>query len=243
MNRSERFEKHVKSNPPPEKWFTLFGLVVVRRTDLLAAAAFALSISTISYQLWQFVRGANPAMYHPDTVYVFFDKYANDVVATRFAGGVSFTNNGDAGHNAVIRDVSTTITVKNRTIEQYWTSFVTVSRRETELFTDIKESAHPVVVSGGSASSYTMTFSPRVRSCNLESRNNSACNPAADFVSDVEFLNLLSPNTTTNLKFNATVFNSRRNLESICTISVTDDMILTLAKNDWYSARCVSTEP
>ena len=39
--------------------------------------------------------------------------------ATRFAGQMSFTNNGAAGHNAVIRDVSATIELGDRKIEQY----------------------------------------------------------------------------------------------------------------------------
>jgi hypothetical protein len=226
--------------PPPEKWFTLFGLVVVRRTDLLAAAAFALSISTISYQLWQFVRGANPN-YHPDTVYIFFDKFANDVVATRVAGQVSFTNSGDVGHNAIIRETSVIVKVRDRTITQNWLSFAVVTRKDTELMFDIKESAHPVVVNGGSASSYFMTFSPEVKDCAASAVTNNNCDQAADFVSDTDFLKLLSPGQNIELTFAATVIDMRRKIESACKVLLTYDMIVTLAKNNWYAPRCVGS--
>jgi hypothetical protein len=212
-----------------------------RRTDLLAAAAFALSVSTISYQLWQFVRGANPVIYHPDTVYIYFDKYANDVVATRIAGQVSFTNNGDVGHNAIIREISVVLKINSRTITQNWLSFAVVSRKDTELVFDIKETAHPVVVNGGSASSYFMTFSPEVKDCVANAVPSATCNQAVDFVSDTDFLKLLSPGNNIELTFIATVFDTRKQLESSCKILVTSDMIVTLAKNNWYASRCAGS--
>ena len=228
------------SHSPPEKWFTFFGLVVVRRTDLLAATAFALSLSTIIYQLWLFVRGANPVIYHPDTLYVFFDKYANGVTATRVAGQLSFTNDGDVGHNAIVRDVAATVKVGGRSIEEYWLSFAALTRRDTELVFDIKETAHPIVVNGGGASSYMVTFSPRVKDCAVSSQKGEVCDQAADFVSDVDFLNLLSQQKTMTITFTAAVFDTRRPLKAECSTSITEDMIRTLAKNDWYAARCIA---
>lgn len=107
---------------------------------------------------------------------------------------MSFTNNGDVGHNAIIRDVSVTMTVTKRPIKENWLSFVTVSREEvTKLKLDIKEPAHPVVVSGGGASSYMISFSPQVTDCSAEDVGSGTCNQAADFVSDTQFLDLLSP--------------------------------------------------
>jgi hypothetical protein len=227
-----------QSGPPPEKWFNLLGLVVVRRTDLLAAAAFALSISTLTYQLWQFTRGASPAMYHPDTLYVFFDKYANGVIATRIAGQLSFTNSGDAGHNAIIRDVSATVNTGKKAIEEEWLSFAKVTRSDTELLFDIKESAHPVVIEGGGASSYMVTFSPRVRDCSEKSP--SGCNEAVEFVSDIDFIKDLYGSKELVITFLGTLFDSRSKLMTSCTTAVTNDMINTIAMNGWYAARCAS---
>jgi hypothetical protein len=212
-------------------------LVVVRRTDLLAAAAFVLSITGLSYQLWQFVRGANPQMYNPDTLYVFFDRYANGIVATRIAGQLSFTNNGDAGHNAIIRDVSAKVTVGKRVFDENWLSFAKVTRSDTEQNFSIKESAHPMVVDGGSASSYLVTFSPRVNDC-VES--SAICNQAQDFVSDVDFVASLLNSKELMITFTGTLFDSTRTLITKCRSSITSDMVDTISANRWYAARCTS---
>lgn len=240
MTHQDHSDKPAIGSDPPEKWFSFLGLVIVRRTDLLAAVAFTLSISTISYQAWQFLRGANPAIFPPDTLYVYFDRYANGIIATRLAGQISFTNKGDTGHNAIIRDVSATITLGPRTINENWLSFAAVTRRDTALSLDIKETAHPVVVNGGSASSYMITFSPRAKDCPVVDRAPS-CNQAAEFVSDTEFLTLLSQEKKATVTFVAQVFDSKQSLKTLCTISITDDMFRTMAKNDWYATRCVPT--
>lgn len=226
---------------PPEKWFSLFGLVVVRRTDLLAAAAFALSLSTISYQAWQFLRGANPLMYHPDTLYVFFERYANGVSATRLAGQMSFTNDGETGHNAVIRNVSAAISLGPKTIEESWQSFATITRRDTELAIGVKETAHPFVIEGGSSSSYMTTFAPTVTDCAASTGERVACNQSVNFVSDIDFLKLLSQERSGTVTFTGSLFGSSRKLETHCSVSITDDVFHTMAKNDWYALLCSSS--
>ena len=225
--------------PPPEKWFNFLGLVVLRRTDLLAAAAFVLSISAVTYQLWQFVRGASPTLYAPDTLYIFFDKYANGVTATRIAGQLSFTNSGDAGHNATIRDVSATVSTAKRSIEENWLSFAKVSRSGTELVFDINESAHPFVIDGGGASSYLVTFAPRVRDCSELMSKIANCNQAMDFVSDIDFIKDLYASRNLTVAFVGTLFDSRKRLTTSCRTEVTNDLITTIALNSWYAARCV----
>ncbi|GIQ77094.1 hypothetical protein [Bradyrhizobium sp. RD5-C2] len=233
-------KKHPVDNSPPEKWFTILGLIIVRRTDLLAATAFVISLSTLSYQLWQFAKGSNPIIYPPDTLYVFFDRYPNGVTATRIAGQLSFTNSGEAGHNAVLQDVSATIKLGERTIEEYWLSFGTVTRRDTEFTLEVKEAAHPFVVDGGGAVSHMVTFSPRVRDCVPQVSTTVTCQQGADFVTDIDFLKLLAPQKTLNVTFTGRVLGSSRTLKGNCSTSITDDFMQTLAKNDWYAARCVA---
>jgi len=222
---------------PPESWFTFFGLVVVRRTDLLAAAAFVLSLSTVGYQAWQFVRGANPQMYHPDTVYIIFDKYANGVVGTRFAGQLSFTNDGEPGHNAIIRDVRLSLQLGEKTINEKWFAFANITRDDVAIKFDIKEPAHPFVVAGGGASSYLATFAPAVKDCGDQSLT---CNQAEEFVSDTDFLQLLSEQKLVYFRFAGSVFGTPRPLESRCKVSVTPDLLTTLAANGWYAVLCAS---
>ncbi|MET4364280.1 hypothetical protein ABIB06_004879 [Bradyrhizobium sp. LB8.2] len=224
----------------PEKWFSVLGLVIVRRTDLLAATAFVLSLSTLSYQLWQFAKGSNPIIYPPDTLYLFFDRFPNGVTATRIAGQLSFTNNAEPGRNAILRDVTATIKLGDRKIEEYWLSFATITRRDTELSLDIKETAHPFVVDGGGAVSHMVTFSPRVKDCIPKVSTQISCQQGADFVSDIDFLKLVVEQKIFSVTFSGAVLGSSRLLDAICSVSITDDMLRTLAENNWYAARCIA---
>jgi hypothetical protein len=226
----------IEADKPPEKWFPLLGFVVVRKTDLLAGAAFLLAISAAAIQVVEYYRGARPLIFHPDTVYVYFDTYANNAVVTRIAGQISFTNTGALGRNAIIRDVAATIGVSAKTIEEHWQSFALVTRVGTVLQVEPKEAAHPLVVEGGNAGSQTVTFSPRVIDC----AGRTPCNVNENYASDTDFLGLLHANTKIGMKFVATTFESKLTLESSCDITITDDFIKILAENSWYAASCNS---
>jgi hypothetical protein len=224
---------------PPERWFSFFGLVVMRKTDLLAAAAFVISLSTAVYQFVGFMRGAQLEIYHPDTVYIYFDLYANGVIATRFGGQMTATNSGDTGQNGVLRELALEIQAGPKKFNEQWFSFATVSRKGTELSVEPKETAHSLVVNGGSAVSQMVTFSPRVRDCNPGNANvPTNCNDNSDYISDTEFLNALVPGKTMRLTFLGTIAGKNKTLQTSCSVFITQDLITILAANDWYAARC-----
>ncbi len=227
---------------PPEKWFRFLGLVVIRKTDLLAGAAFFIAVSTSIFQLLSFLRGADVALYHPDTVYIFFDKNASGFTSTRVAGQVSFTNGGDAGRNAIIRSVTVFIKIGTDTYRQEWFSFASLTRTDTHLQIAPKEPAHPIVVSGGSAGSEMIAFSPRKHACASEIPKPGAvaCEMDADYISDDLFLEKALRVENLELIFVATQFNSRKSLESTCIVPITATFKTVLPANDWIAASCVS---
>lgn len=110
----------------PEPWFKFLGLIIVRKADLLAAAAFLLAISSVAYQLWEIARGAQVTLYHPDIVYIYFDKYPDNTYVTRFAGEVSLTNGGAIGRDAIVRSISIRVQArKNYALPQgFWSRFI-----------------------------------------------------------------------------------------------------------------------
>jgi hypothetical protein len=180
-------------------------------------------------------------MYHPDMLYVFFDQYVKGITATRIAGQISFTNKGDAGHNAIISDLSAVINVGGKSIEENWLSFATITGIDTQLKFEIKGSVHPVVVEGGNASSYMVTFAPQMRDCSANAHDVPACNRTQEYVSDVDFIKALSGSKSLTVTFEGSLVDSGTKLKSTCAASITDEMIRTIAMNNWYGAKCVST--
>jgi hypothetical protein len=64
---------HAGTDKAPERWVSFLGFVIVTKGDLLAAAAFLLSLVSVIYQLSSWIKGPSPSVYPPELIYVFFD--------------------------------------------------------------------------------------------------------------------------------------------------------------------------
>jgi hypothetical protein len=236
----------------PERWINLFGLVVVTKTDVLAAVAFVLALWSASYSFYGYARGAVPTLYHPETIYIYFDKYADSSRNVRLAGEISLTNSGAEGRNTILREVSTRVTIEGaeahkRTFEEKWNSFVKVSRRGTVLSIDPSEAARPVVMEGGGAVSQMVSFAPVPVDCATEKSDRkdigeADCDTKQNFVQDNAFLIALSKATRINVDFIGTILGTTRPLTSTCYVLVTENLMAGLYNNDWFAARCFSSE-
>ena len=233
----------VDSDKPPERWVSLFGFVIVTKSDLLAAAAFLLSLITVVYQFSSWVRGPAPSVYPPDVMYVFFDQYANNRTIVRFAAQLSFVNTAEAGHDAIVRDITLQESAKDDlSIKQQWLSFVTIQRDRTRLMVVPKEAAHPFPIIAGGAMSNTVSFAPLEQAC-LRSVNGSpkapiavACDSDQYFVTDIDFLNKIADIDALTLQFSARIVGSGRPLVTSCTLPVGVALRQYLAENEWFAA-------
>lgn len=238
--------QHAGPDKPPERWVSFLGFVIVTKADLLAAAAFLLSLISIFYQLSSWIEGPSPSVYPPDLVYVFFDKYANNRTVVRFASQLSFVNTADAGHDAVVRDISLEAAATDLNTTQEWLSFVTVQRDGTKMLVTPKEAAHPFPVVAGGAASYTVSFAPLEQLCpgvgtkpNPIPRTN-ACDPDRYFVSDTDFLKKLANTDALKLKFSVRFVGFSKTFSASCTILIGVAFRQYMAENDWSAARCYS---
>jgi len=225
---------------PPEHWFRFFGMVVIRKTDLLAGVAFVLAVTTTAYQLASVLSGPNPVLYHPETVYIFFDTSASQSTSARVAGQVALTNNADVGRSGIVKSVAVAMKVGTKTIQQPWLSFAKMYREGTVLHLEPKEFAHPLVIPGGSAESEMIAFASRVRDCVVRPAGQAAepCEPYADYMSDDQFMSEIMTAEAIELTFTATLFDSSKKLESTCLVPITSRVKAVMAVNEWISVTC-----
>ncbi|MBB5684887.1 hypothetical protein [Sphingobium boeckii] len=231
---------------PPVNWISLFGFVIVTKADMLAAAAFLLSISTIVIQVTTWFTGSKPTVYAPDTVYVFFDQYANNKIVMRLAGQLSFVNTGPVGHDAIVRDVIVNVKVGKLDLDQRWLSFASVSRDENRLVVTPREMAHPFPVSSGSAVSQMISFSPVEDVCSAEiaAKSPDPKNCVADrgFVSDTDFLETASKAKELTLTFSVRYVGKKERQDIICKMPIGEAFVQYLAENSWFSSRCFAKD-
>lgn len=219
--------------PPPERYFSILGFIIVRKADLLAATAFLLALASTLYQLFGFLSGAQVHIFAPDSVAIFFDKYGDNSTVTRFAGQVTFTNNGQTGRNAAIRAAFVDVTVANRHFRQMWHAFGQIKRDRDALAFEPIADAYPLEVPGGGTISEMTAFAPEDRDC----RN---CQVHSNYINDTDFVKLLekSQGGTIRLSFAARTFQHSKLAPSVCEIRITQNLTKVLTENDWYIAHC-----
>lgn len=94
-----------------------FGLHIVRKTDFVALAALALSVSAILWQVIAFMRGSQTDMVLPGEV-VLFSNYCEKDEGIQFLeiiGPVTYVNSGNFGYNDVLLDEKLHITFPTHT--------------------------------------------------------------------------------------------------------------------------------
>ena len=225
---------------PPERWLSFLGFVIVAKADLLAAAAFLLSVVGLVYQFSAWVRGPKPSLYAPDVVYVFFDAYANNRVVTRVAGQLSLVNSGAMGHDAIVRSIEATVVVRGQPVTvQNWMSFASVTRKERDLVVTPLESAHPFPVNAGSAVSRMISFAPGDIACFAGAGPAApGCDPDKWFVTDSDFLNRIAGASELRLDFSAAIVGLDQPVKASCTMAAGTGLLQYLAENNWFAARC-----
>lgn len=248
MSEHEKIGKPTKrilvgADKPPERWISLLGFVIVTKADLLAAAAFFLSLVSLLYQTSLWFAKPSPTFFPPDLVYVYFDHYANNLTVARFASQASFVNTAAIGHDAIVRDIRIDVSAPHLSISEKWLSFVSIERDGTHLLVTPKEAAHPFPVTAGSSASQAVSFAPLEQMpCGQPTNTIQLCDRDADFVDESQFLNAAAKAKSLKVTFTIRFVGSRNPIQSSCDVPLGVGFLQYTAENGWFAARCVSEE-
>jgi hypothetical protein len=220
----------------PEKYFDFLGLIIVRKADLLAATAFLLAAGSAIYQAGGYLWGAHVRAFAPDRVALFFDHYSDNEIVTRIAGELTFTNSGQLGRDATVREAWVDMSGPGLSIREYWTAFPKISREGEGLKIEADEDAFPLQVPGDGTISKLTSFAPTSTSC----KDLPDCKVENQLLADADFLSWLSAHVGTflTLQFQATTFEGVVVSSSTCEVRVTRALITYLGANDWYMSSC-----
>jgi hypothetical protein len=150
----------------------VLGLEVATKTDILALAAFLISLTTASYQLFSFLAGPQVIIAHPRQVLLYFSATADspdkqlNIIST-----LSYVNRANSGNNAVVLDERVKFSLGDTNYVYSWHEFVVTRFQESQLewhlegerrlMIDGAQTAGPFVVNGGGATSHETLFAPR----------------------------------------------------------------------------------
>lgn len=137
------------------------GIEIERKTDILAASAFVISIAGILYQLLGFFERPGIVQFPPEQLLFFSEKSGNGYYVHAGAQ-VSYVNKGREGKNAVVKLERMVFDLGDKTYELKWQFFDQFGNNGDQLtHADKPEPALPIVLRAGEAISKETHFAPR----------------------------------------------------------------------------------
>ncbi len=189
--------------------------------DVLALAAFLLSVVGIACSVWSFVRGAHVTMFPPEQVLIIRDKDSN---SPRFSTSMSYVNDGQPGYNAVITSEALCFDCNGRSYEHKWQEFVTFTTFEGALTAHDAVDAAPFAVNGGSETSHSTYFAART----------TREDPGRNYLSWDTFIGGIQRNRKLTIRFTSQLL-GKKPVSCTAVVDISDYLISRL-KDKGYSA-------
>jgi hypothetical protein len=220
--------------------WNFLGLRVDRKTEIIALSAFALSISGILWQVANFARGAVVRLFPSDQIVIASTNalgrsYSGSENLLALIATMSYVNEGDVGHNAVVRKERIEFLIGgDRKAEHQWYEFVSSDVKDEKLEIKKEGDARPFSVNAGSATSHETLFAAWEIFCNT---GQSSCVPTANFVIWSDFLGAIKTNSSMPITAIADIY-SAKSLNASCEIRLRAWEIEVLEKEQFISVAC-----
>jgi len=226
------------SNPAPPPYFNLFGIAVERKTDILAATAFLLSVAGITYQVLNFIRGPDIVVFPTQQLLIMPFTYsaANTNEYVRFAADFAYVNKGDVGYNAIIKSEKLRYALGTNVYEQQWQSFESFTSTNNGVLISTSSSIVQFqTVNGGSCVSHETLFAPRSVVTNKDNENAVSYD---NFVTWNDFITRLSQAKEFRFELISETFETKKPVVKKMRLFVTEGLLENLRAKKWSAAAC-----
>lgn len=221
------------------------GIEIERKTDILALAAFIISISGLLYQITVFVQGPRVHLIPPEQITLTTTSYGNNGNKyITIIANMTYVNSGQEGHNAVIQKEKISFEIGNQTYELVWQYFVDVTSEGKRLDRKVIKSAQPFSLNAGSAESHETQFYPRStqRLDTTQGTPDKNFLPLKTFIKGFESLLLPGPSQKQEklkLRFTAETLNDKRQ-EVTCVVYLSREDLWRLQdpEKGWIAPSC-----
>jgi hypothetical protein len=139
----------------------IFGIEIENKTDILAFAAFVISMISIISQITMMIRGPEVHLFAPDQVMIHFEEYPEGKRYARIAARMAYVNRGAASYNDIVQLETVSFKLGDNTYTQVWQHFIQNIHEEEHVLLIEKTSVLPTPVNGGSLSAHETYFAPR----------------------------------------------------------------------------------
>jgi hypothetical protein len=218
-----------QSRAQQELMWNFLGLQIARKTEVIALVAFVLSVSL----------GAVVRLFPSDQIVI----VAANKIGRNYSGQdnllaliatMSYVNDGDVGHNAVIRREYVSFSFGARDVEHRWYEFGSSDVQDGNFVFKRESEARPFPVNAGSAVSHETLFAAWEVDCEDGEKN---CEPRKNFVKWEDFLTATRTNNRFVITTKANIFPTKI-VTATCEVRLRDWEITILETEQRLSAAC-----
>lgn len=215
---------------PPGAHLKLLGIEIARKTDVLALAAFMLSVGGVIAQAYIFLSGPVVVLFGPEQVLIMRHEYAGGRPYLRLAARMAYVNKGRNGKDVVMQE---TIGYKlgDKFYEQRGQDYTASSAEQDKLSMNRKGDALPVALDSGGADAHETWFAPRTT-------HKPGMQPYHNFLPWEAFMSELEKQKELEFELSFRSYGGGKD-KVTCRVVVDDALRANLAKKGWSAPACV----
>lgn len=208
----------------------IFGIEIERRTDILAFAAFVISVGSLLAQAANFVKGPDILLESSKQILFKSQKYPDGKEYIRLSARMVYLNKGSPGYDDITKMETATVTIGKKSFNLMAQEYIDSSYKDGQFIITKLSDADPVQIKSGSVVTHETYFAPWPGGTDDK-------NASSNYVTFSDFLNLLKTEKMINVKIEATTYNGD-NLETNCRLK-TSQFLTHLKSKKWSAPVCL----
>ncbi len=208
--------------------YRIFGIDIERKTDILAFAAFVISIGGLITQTVNLVKGPDVKLEAPKQVLLTSQLYPDGKHYIRIAAKLIYLNKGSPGYDDITKSEEAYFSVNNRRIKLSGQEYIASGVENKQLVVQKKSDADPVQIKSGSVVVHETYFAP------WPSKGSDV---SSNFIEFSEFVNCLRKQPELNIEFVVKTFNCGTINKVNCRL-LTKHFVQHLESKKWSAPVC-----
>lgn len=140
--------------------FKIFGIVIERKTDILAFTAFIISIGSLLMQTVNLVKGPDVNVEVPRQILLRSQAYPDGNNYVRLAAQLIYLNKGSPGYDDITRSEAVSFKIADKEFKLTAQNYIDSKVKNKQLIITKKSDANPVQIKSGSVVVHETDFAP-----------------------------------------------------------------------------------
>ena len=229
LHQFGRDVQFIIKGPTEQMTIKFLGIEVERKTDILAFAAFVISIGGLAAQAVNLIKGPDVFVENPRQVLFKSHRYPDGQEYLRISANLVYINKGSPGYDDITKEEKASVAVGNKVIDLVGQEYIDSSYKDGKLIVTKLSDANPIQIKSGSVVSHETYFSPWPNESKITADN---------FTKFSEFIDLLKDNNFISVEIKVSTYNGN-NIEASCKLN-TSEFLQHLEAKKWSAPVCIT---